>query len=326
MNDNEKRIKALEEKLLEIMTINQQLIEEKQQDTNLNYSWTGNLGKWYWYVPTNKVTFNHLKITALGYSESEIPEEVTYQYFTDKLHPDDYEQCMQIMRDHLNGKIPVYDVEYRIKAKDGSYRYYYDRGKITKYDKDNNPVLLAGIVFDITEKKKLEEQLAEQNKLLYTLSFTDGLTKVKNHRALIKILEDTAIDANNNNETFSIALFDLDNFKKVNDTKGHVCGDMVLENIAKIMMESVRKSDTVGRYGGEEFMIIFPNTKKEDAFKITESIRDKIEKYRFPCDVLATISAGVCEYDGTSTIELIRKADTLLYKAKDNGRNRVESL
>ena len=81
--------------------------------------------------------------------------------------------------------------------------------KITKYDKDNNPVLLAGIVFDITEKKKLEEQLAEQNKLLYTLSFTDGLTKVKNHRALIKILEDTAIDANNNNETFSIALLFL---------------------------------------------------------------------------------------------------------------------
>lgn len=318
MNDYEKRIEALEKKLNEVMELNQQLITEKQQDLNLNYAWTGNLGQWYWHVPSNKVTFNPLKITVLGYSESEIPDEVSYQYFTDKLHPEDYEKAMQIMRDHLQGKIPVYELEYRIKAKDGSYRWYYDRGKITQYDENNKPTMLAGIVFDITEKKKLEEQLSE-------LSFTDGLTKVKNHRALLQILEKTARLSVAENESFCIALFDLDHFKKVNDTKGHVCGDMVLENIARIMKDNVREKDTVGRYGGEEFMVIYPSTHLQEAVILTETIREKIEKFQFPCDVSATISAGVCESDETSTIELIRKADTLLYKAKNNGRNRIES-
>ena len=326
MNSYEKKIEQLEKKLMEVIAINEQLLAEKYQELNLSYSWTGNLGQWYWHVPTNAVTFNPLKVTALGYSESEIPKEVTYQYFTDKLHPDDYEKSMQIMRNHLQGKIPVYEVEYRIRAKDGSYRWYYDRGKITKYDKNNKPELLAGIVFDITNKKKLEEQLAEQNKLLFELSFIDGLTKVKNHRALLNDLEQIAMSAQKSKETFCIALFDLDHFKKVNDTKGHVCGDMILESIAKLMKDNIRNTDTVGRYGGEEFMIIYPDTILKDAVSYTENIRRKIQEFQFPCDVLATISAGVCEYDMTGIIELIKKADTLLYKAKSNGRNRVESL
>ncbi|MDD3093939.1 MAG: sensor domain-containing diguanylate cyclase [Clostridia bacterium] len=325
MVKEKKTIEQLEKELEEALALNSQLIEEKQQDMNLNYAWTGNLGHWYWHVPSNKVTFNPLKITVLGYDENELPKEVTYQYFTDKLHPDDYEKAMQIMRNHLQGKLSVYEVEYRIKAKDGSYRWYYDRGKITKYDKNNKPELIAGIVFDITEKKMLEEKLEQQNKQLYELSLTDGLTKVRNHRALIQILEEEIRKSDESDKPLSIALFDLDFFKKVNDTKGHLCGDEVLVDLGRIMMQNVRSSDTVGRYGGEEFMMIFPGTSLDYAKEICEKIRLAVEEFKFSCDLKVTISAGVCEYDKTGISDAIRRVDTLLYKAKNNGRNRIEA-
>lgn len=87
---------------LEMLTL--ELLKEKEQETRLEYSWTGNLGYWYWNIKTNEVTFNPLKVTMLGYDKSEVPEPVTYQFFTDKLHPEDFQKTMDAMRDHLYGK------------------------------------------------------------------------------------------------------------------------------------------------------------------------------------------------------------------------------
>ena len=100
------------------------------------------------------MTFNPLKVTTLGYDKSEIPPRVSYQYFTDMLHPEDYQKAMDAMLGHMYRDAGVYEVEYRIRAKDGSYRWYYDRGKITQRDEQGKPAFMAGIVFDITEKKK----------------------------------------------------------------------------------------------------------------------------------------------------------------------------
>ena len=102
----------------------------------LEYAWSGNLGHWYWNIKTNTVTFNPLKVTALGYDRDEIPDQVSYQFFTDKIHPEDYQKTMDAMMAHLYGKAGVYEVEYRIRAKNGEYRWYYDRGRITQYDKN----------------------------------------------------------------------------------------------------------------------------------------------------------------------------------------------
>lgn len=149
-----------------------EFLYEKENETLLKFSWTGNLGHWYWDVRKNIVQFNPLKIKAIGYDPSEFSEPIGFQFFTDKLHPDDYERVMQNMRDHLSGLRPVYEVEYRIKAKDGSWKYYYDRGKITQYDDNGKPLLLAGIVFDITEKKEVEQTLVESEKKLRELVAT----------------------------------------------------------------------------------------------------------------------------------------------------------
>ncbi|GAO30277.1 PAS domain-containing sensor histidine kinase [Geofilum rubicundum] len=137
-----------------------------EKDDNVQLAWTGNLGHWYWDVKKNVVRFNWLKVKALGYSEAEVPENVGYEFFTEKIHPDDYTYVMENMAEHLKGATDLYEVEYRIQAKDGSWKWYYDRGAVTLHDDDGQPVLLMGMVFDTTEKKNKEEALFENEKQL----------------------------------------------------------------------------------------------------------------------------------------------------------------
>ena len=309
-------------KSLEMLT--QELLNEKEQETRLEYAWTGNLGHWYWNIKTNEVTFNPLKVTTLGYDKSEIPEHVTYQFFTDKLHPEDFQKAMDAMRDHLYGKADVYEIEYRIKAKDGTFKWYYDRGRITQYD-NGKPAFLAGIVFDITEKKETQLELEYKNRILSEISSIDGLTKIGNHRTLIEHLKAEIAETSRTSSQLSIALFDIDDFKKVNDSKGHVYGDQVLVDLASIITKSIRGTDFAGRYGGEEFMVIFPNTTLSVASKISERIRQAVEDYNFVDGLRVTISGGTSQYNNETITELVHSADTKLYTAKRNGKNQIVS-
>ncbi|MGD9556265.1 MAG: PAS domain-containing protein [Mangrovibacterium sp.] len=150
------------EELFELLNSRDRLLEalkrEKDEDEMLQFPWVGNLGQWFWDVKANLVTFNPLKVLNLGYERAEIPEDCNYQFFTEKLHPDDYEPVMQNMRNHLLGKSDVYEVEYRIKTTTGQWKWYYDRGKVTRRENSGEPLFVAGIVFDITERKSLEEK------------------------------------------------------------------------------------------------------------------------------------------------------------------------
>lgn len=310
-------------KIEELSRLNEQLLREREQESRLEYDWTGNLGHWYWNIKTNSVTFNPLKITTLGYGLPADLSSVPYQFFTDKLHPDDHERAMNAMRDHLRGKAHVYEIEYRILAQDGSYHWFYDRGKITQYDEAGHPVFLAGIVFDITEKKRNEELLERENKLLAVKSSTDGLTSLKNHRAIIEELRAAVLAARNTGQNLSVAMFDLDYFKAINDTHGHHFGDIVLSKIAAIIKKNIRETDIAGRYGGEEFLLVFPNTPLSIARSICERIRLEIEAAVFEKGVRITISGGVQDYHGETTTALIDSADENLYEAKRSGRNRI---
>lgn len=311
------------ERIQELETLNQALLAEKEQEARLEYAWTGNLGHWYWNIKTNSVTFNPLKAAALGYEKSELPEPVPYQFFTEKLHPDDYQPTMNAMLDHLYGKAPVYEVEYRIQAKDGSYRWFYDRGKITTYDDNGKPLFLAGIVFDITQKKETEQELQQKNKILAELSAMDGLTKVYNHRTLVETLKSAAAESLRTGKPLSAAMFDIDNFKRINDTRGHIFGDQVLVDVAAILKNSLRDTDIVGRYGGEEFMVIFTGSPGEAAAKVAERLRLAVERHTFLDGVHVTISGGVRQYGGEDLPEFIDAVDQNLYKAKHEGKNQV---
>ena len=313
------------ERIEELEMLCNELLVEKEREAGLDYAWTGNLGHWYWNIKTNTVRFNLLKVTALGYDKLDIPEHVPYEFFTDKLHPDDYQNTMDAMLNHLQGKSPVYEVEYRIKAKDGSYKWYYDRGKITKYDNKGKPLFLAGIVFDITKKKEQQLELECKNRYLAEMSCVDGLTNLRNHRNLMEQLEVEITIARKQNIPLSIVFFDVDNFKKVNDSKGHVFGDQTLIHITSLIKKNIRETDIAGRYGGEEFLVVLPNTNIETAINIAERVRQAIASFCFPDGLKITISGGVSEFKGECLTEFIRNADKKLYKAKLNGKNQIVS-
>jgi diguanylate cyclase len=311
------------ERILELEVLNSELLRERALETRLEYSWSGNLGHWYWNVKTNAVTFNPLKITTLGYDISEIPEKVDYQFFTEKLHPEDYDKTMEAMLNHLTGKSNVYEIEYRIKCKDGSYKWYYDRGKITKYDEEGKPQLLAGIVFDITDSKVIQSELESKNKVLAELSAIDELTQIPNYRTLIRFLESEILMVDRTKKPLSIAIFDIDDFKVINDTRGHQIGNEVLIEIAKIISKSIRDTDLAGRFGGEEFMVIFTNANIMTASKIAERIRLSIENHIFSDDLKLTISGGLREYLGEDIDRFINSADKNLLEAKRRGKNLI---
>ncbi len=132
------------ETINELRMLVNQLLLEKEQEVKLNFAWTGNLGHWYFNIKTGNVVFNPLKVAALGYKMDELPKEVSYKFFTDKLHPDDYQSTMNAMMLNLMGKTEVYECEYRLQAKDGRWRWFYDRGKVTQRDASGKPELAVG--------------------------------------------------------------------------------------------------------------------------------------------------------------------------------------
>lgn len=127
---------------------------------------------------------------------------------------------------------------------------------------------------------------------------------------------------------FSILMFDIDFFKKVNDTYGHLAGDFILKELAKIIQDIIRESDICGRFGGEEFLVLLPNTKMSGALKLAKRMRKSIEDYKFKFEnqiISITMSIGITSASkNDSVFSLIERVDDALYKAKHNGRNRIE--
>ena len=161
------------------------------------------------------------------------------------------------------------------------------------------------------------------------LASTDGLTGVYNQRTFQERLSQEIARADRYSRPLSVLMIDVDHFKVYNDTYGHPQGDIVLQNLARLLQEMSRTSDTVARWGGEEFAIILPETDSVGAQKIGQRLCEQVERYPFPGQELMpggtlTISIGVATYASASRKEvLLQAADTALYTAKREGRNRV---
>lgn len=169
----------------------------------------------------------------------------------------------------------------------------------------------------------LREQLEEKNLTLANLAKTDGLTGLLNHKYIIEVLNHEASRVKRYHNTFSIVMIDIDYFKKVNDEYGHPIGDEILIEVSLLLKNLTRDADVVGRYGGEEFMVVFLECDYKKALKAAEHIRKAIEKHKFPYIDHLTISGGVSTYNGQDIGKMIMEADQNLYKAKESGRNRI---
>ncbi|WP_169304242.1 diguanylate cyclase [Deferribacteres bacterium DY0609] len=172
------------------------------------------------------------------------------------------------------------------------------------------------------EVEKLEKEKEAERLLL--MSITDPLTKLYNRIKVDEILDYEIEQAGRYGKDFSVLISDIDHFKDVNDNFGHQTGDEVLKIIAELLNDNTRSSDTVARWGGEEFLIIFTNTPLEDAATIAEKLRTKIESYDFPVGRTVTASFGVAQYvNGEQKEHFIKRADDALYAAKNKSRNVV---
>ena len=178
--------------------------------------------------------------------------------------------------------------------------------------------------------KNLQDDLKRTNELLLELSNTDHLTGLFNRRYLMDALDKEVQRSSRKGGNLSLLILDIDHFKNVNDTYGHLQGDAVLQKVALQLQKELRNYDIAARYGGEEFIAVLPDATLKEASFVADRIRASIQAAKFNgalAQLNLTVSLGVALYsteDGTTVDKFIKRADDALYRAKENGRNRVE--
>ena len=188
---------------------------------------------------------------------------------------------------------------------------------------DSEVARLAG------DLKTVEQELVRRNAEYEHIASYDTLTGLLNRRAILEKVNEWLLHVRRYKGHLTVAMLDIDHFKRVNDKHGHRVGDRVLADLSSMMQRSVRRTDFIGRYGGEEFLVILPRTDAAGAAIMAERVRTSLEGAPMhDADGKAfqvTASLGVAEYfDGDDEDSLISRADAALYRAKEAGRNRVE--
>ena len=224
-----------------------------------------------------------------------------------------------------------HEADYRALKADGGYVWVRDVVHVIR--KNGVTTELVGFIFDISERKVMEDKLIILNKKLEQLSFQDGLTSIANRRSFDQTLTTEWQHARRNQQPISLIIADIDCFKPYNDYYGHLQGDDCLVKVAHAISQApMRITDLVARYGGEEFVILLPNTTAKAALEIAERCRSivsaqQIEHPMSSVSNVVTVSVGVSTIIPTTDTEqslLFAKADKMLYQAKENGRNCIE--
>lgn len=169
------------------------------------------------------------------------------------------------------------------------------------------------------------EALVIKSRQLEKLSITDTLTGIFNRMKIEEILIAEIHRAERSGKPFSLIMLDVDDFKEINDTRGHQVGDEALCSLADLLEHSIRGIDSLGRWGGEEFMIVCPETPEQGALVLAGQLRHSIDSRLLIDDIKVTCSFGVAEYrTGEGETRFLKRVDQAMYKAKDSGRNTVE--
>lgn len=401
-------------------------------------------GTWEWNVRTGEVIFNERWAAMLGFTLEEI-QPLSIETWNRLCHPDDLERSCELIKQHLENKIPYYECLCRVRRKDGSWCWIQDRGMLVKETNGTPTEWMMGTHIDVSiEQESLQHftdlaasvpgilfsfemdspdsvrftyvsersytyfgldckaieaessvffdavyppdlpdvqtalsdsyrtmseassqfrmvvdsaeywfravarpirdpfdkvvwhgmltHIDDQKELEYTLSYlsvTDDLTGLFNRRYLTQALNDYLEQYRRYRTSFSLISFDIDHFKRINDAHGHLVGDRVLNKIGELMGCRLRATDILGRMGGEEFLVVLPNTVEERASQVAEDIRQAVNKIEFRSEdntsFFVAVSGGVLEIaEGVSSVEdLLKRVDQLLYEAKERGRNMV---
>lgn len=280
------------------------------------------LGHWWLDVETETVRWSPGVFAIFGL-EGDRPPQLAAAI--EAYHPDD----RSIVTEHIERAIAErkgFDFQARIARPGGEIRHVRSRGEIDVNDRDDR-LGLFGIVQDVTlqvfneaaiiQTRKRAEDAARRAKII---AETDQLTGIANRRRATAELVQQTLYARREGLPLSIALFDIDHFKSINDAYGHHIGDEVLKRVATSALKAIRSKDLVGRFGGEEFLIVLPDTDAQTALAIAERVRAAIENDDATPTV--TVSVGIAELaKGESGESLLQRADQALYAAKREGRN-----
>jgi diguanylate cyclase (GGDEF)-like protein/PAS domain S-box-containing protein len=286
-------------------------------------------GMWYWDLEDPEKEWMSPNFWELmGYAPSEMKHLASE--WQDKIFTEDLEVAIDNFNKHLENPNHPYDQVVRYKHKDGSTVWVRCRG-IAIRDKNGKPIRMLGAHNDLTEIMNQKQEIEELNKQLYEQANKDFLTKLYNRRGFEEHCTEIIERAKRDGSQVSIAMFDIDYFKKINDTYGHDEGDRALKVIANTLVDIARKSDIVARYGGEEFILLMHSAiDKEEAMIAAQRIRLSIQNHPIKDIGKVTISSGVATIlpnlnDNVKEItdQLISQADKALYCAKESGRNRV---
>ncbi len=248
-----------------------------------------------------------------------------------RMHPDDRDYVVNFCVSQSQAGID-HEADYRALTKNGDHVWIRDVVHVVRRE-DGSVDSLIGFMFDISERKKAEEQLLRLQKELEKLSFTDGLTGIANRRLFDNHFASEWKQSMASGKPLSVILLDIDCFKQYNDFYGHIAGDECLRRVAQILSDTCDDATyTIARFGGEEFVLLLPETDAEAARTVASNCITAIAALAMPHEgstvaphVTASLGliSGVC-HDDMAPRTVLERVDELLYQAKRNGRNRVE--
>ncbi|WP_321150569.1 sensor domain-containing diguanylate cyclase [Aeromonas jandaei] len=304
-------------------------------------------GIWDWNANTGFVYRNPAWYQMLGYE----PHTLGNTVFTweSVIHPDDMARVMASFDACLNGSAHEYRAEYRCRTRDGGYLWIEDCGRIIARNPDGSVARMIGAHRNIHASKLLQEQLELRNSSLEQLiaertaelarlndelqqkvaenrllAETDALTGAASRYRLERALQLECERARRFHQPFTVIAMDVDNFKQINDSYGHHTGDQTLINIVALIRRHIREIDLLARWGGDEFMVVLPNTRHAEAQLVASKFQLLLQRETICPHGPATLSFGLAEYEQDEQKEsLMVRADRALYQAKLQGKNRI---
>ncbi|MFL1517172.1 sensor domain-containing diguanylate cyclase [Pseudomonas prosekii] len=302
-------------------------------------------GIWDWNANTGFVYRNPGWYEMLGYSPHSLENSVLT--WESVIHPDDYSRVMAAFDAYLAQRAAGYQAEYRCRKQDGSYIWIEDRGFILARNADGSVARMIGAHRSIEDKKRLLEELERRNHSLEALveertrelsrvnqqlqiqleenrklAETDALTAIANRYRLEKALPQECDRAQRFRQPLALIAMDIDDFKIINDHYGHALGDATLVQVVECLKKQLRDGDLLARWGGDEFIMILPNTALADARAIAEQVRHGLTDLPLVGDYQVTMSFGVVQrFDEEQQTGLLARADQALYRSKVMGKN-----
>jgi diguanylate cyclase (GGDEF)-like protein len=267
-----------------------------------------NLGEWTWQLTTNIIDVEPMRYSSLGYVGRDLPTVITIEFFNEKIYVEDYSEVRDKMLALILGEIDRYEVVYRIRKKDSGYRWLYDKCEVIEKDDLGKPLTAHGYTLDVTSKMTgLEKNGDFQSKK----NFHDILTQINNRHTM---LEHLAIEIEKSHITMDfivVSIITINDFKTINEVEGHIFGDHVLRRTADILRESVDELDIVGRYGGDQFMIIFIGKPENVVVGKTNEILKEIETYHFGNEYPIKLNSEIVSYQNEPLIEFVDRLEQL---------------